>query len=135
MTNRKERVPLGVPRLRLAVKSRPGFKGRWVNDVGDRINQALEGGYSFVQKGGAEFKEADTQNRNDSINDSVSKVVSSDGTKAFLMEIPTAMYNKDQKTKAERVNKIENGLRRGEDSHGKPGSDGRYIPKEGIKIS
>ncbi len=61
------RVPLGAPRLRLAVEGRPGYKRRWVNDVGGRIEQAVEGGYSLVGRDGTEFKEADAANRNSSI--------------------------------------------------------------------
>ena len=133
--DRKKRVPLGVPRLRMSVSGRTGFKRRWVNDKGDRISQALEGGYSLVPRDGAEFTEEDVVNRNDSLNNAVSKSVNSGESKAYLMEIPTALYNADQKVKAANINDTEEGLRRGADTHGQPGSDGRYIPKEGIKIS
>ena len=135
MADRKKRVPLGVPRLKMAVSKRPGFKRRWVNDIGDRLNQAMDGGYNLVPRDGAEFTEEDVANRNDSLNNAVSKPVNSGEIKAFLMEIPTALYTADQKVKADNINGTEDGLRRGADTHGKPGADGRYIPREGIKIT
>ena len=82
-----------------------------------------------------EFTEPDAANRNDSINDAVSKVVNNDGTKAYLMEIPLGYYTADQKEKAKQIDETEDALKQGMDGHGKPGTDGRYIPREGIKIS
>jgi len=135
MADRKKRIPLGVPRLKMAVNKRPGFNRRWVNDIGDRLNQAMEGGYSLVPRDDAKFTEEDVANRNDSLNNAVSKPVNSGEIKAFLMEIPTALYKADQKAKADSINGTEEGLRRGADAHGQPGADGRYIPREGIKIT
>lgn len=132
--DRKKRIPLGVPRQRLAVSSRSGYKRRWINDRDGRINRAIEGGYQLVAKEGAEFKDKDTANRNDSIDNSMSKIVNSDGTKAYLMEIPIVHFTADQKEKQKMIDKTEDALRQGEDSHGKPGVGGRYIPREGIKI-
>lgn len=131
---RKKRVPLGVPRLRLAVTGRKGYKRRWVNDKGSRLEQALEGGYNLVPKDGATFKDADTANRNESLSNAVCKTVNQDGTKAYLMEISDAMYHSDQLAKAKNIDSMEDGLREGNDTHGKTGTDGRYIPTEGIKI-
>lgn len=131
---RKKRVPLGVPRQRLAVKGRQGYKRRWINDRDDRIRRAQEGGYSLVERDKGDYIDPDTSNRNDSLANSVSKVVDSDGTKAYLMEIPVAYYNADQKEKQKQIDKTEDALRHGADAHGKPGADGRYIPREGIKI-
>jgi hypothetical protein len=133
--SRKKRVPLGVPRLRLQVNARSGYKRRWINDKGGRLTQAMEGGYSLVARDGAEFTEEDAANRNESLNDAMSKTVNSDGTKAYLMEIPISWHTADQAEKAKNINETENGLRVGADTHGKPGADGRYVPEEGIKIS
>ena len=119
----------------MAVSGRPGFKRRWVNDKGDRISQAIEGGYNFSARDGTDFIEEDVANRNDSLNNAISKPVNSGEMKAYLMEIPTALYMKDQKVKADNINGTEEGLRRGADTHGQPGVDGRYIPREGIKIT
>ena len=132
---RKKRVPLGVPRQKLAVEGRPGYKRRWINDEGGRLDAALEGSYKLVAKDGVEFKDKDAFNRNESVNNAVSKTVNSDGTKAYLMEIPITLYNQDQAKKQESIDKTEGAIRQGGDSQGgQDGRDGRYIPREGIKI-
>lgn len=132
---RKKRVPLGVPRLKLQFEGRPGYKRRVVNDVGSRIQDAIAGGYTLVSKDGAAFKDEDVANRNESVGNSIGKTVNSDGTKAYLMEIPITMYNADQAAKQESIDKTEDAIRQGGDSQGgQPGVDGRYIPREGIKI-
>jgi hypothetical protein len=130
----KKRTPLGVPRQRLAVNGRPGYKRRWINAVDGRVDRALEGGYKLVAKADADFIDSDTANRNDSLDNSMSKMVNSDGTKAYLMEIPIVHYTADQKEKQGMIDQTEDALRGGVDPHGKPGAGGRYIPKEGIKI-
>jgi len=131
---KKERTPLGVPRQRLAVNSKAGYKRRWINDRDDRINKAIEGGYSLVEREDADFTDKDTANRNDSLDNSMSKVVNSDGSKAYLMEIPIVHFTADQNEKQKMIDQTENALRHGEDTHGRPGAGGRYIPREGIKI-
>ena len=127
---RKKRVPLGVPRARLAVNDRKGYQRRWINDRDGKILRAQEGGYNFVKSSDAEFRDSDVCN-----SDTNCKVVDSDGTKAYLMEITQEFYDEDQAEKQKMVNLTEEALRHGEDSHGAPGHDGRYIPKEGIKIN
>ena len=132
---RAKRVPLGAPRLRLAVEEKPGFKRRWINDKDGRVSMAIEGGYSLVARDDAEFKDEDTANRNDSLNNAVSKVVNADGTKAYLMEISAPMYVSDQLAKHRSINETENALRGGADEPGQnAGARGRYIPEGGISI-
>lgn len=131
---RKKRVPLGVPRLKMAVGGREGYHRRWINDDAGRLSNAIEGGYNFVPREDAEFKDEDVNNQNASINNATCKTVNSDGKKAYLMEISNSFYESDQLAKAENIDKTEDGLRIGADVHGKPGTDGRYVPEEGIKI-
>lgn len=126
---RTRRVPLGVPRARLAVNERKGYVRRWINDRDGRILRAQSAGYNFVRREDVQFIDADVCNTNN-----ISKVVNSDGTKAFLMEISKEFYDEDQKEKNKIVDRTEEALRHGIDSHGAPGKDGRYIPREGIKI-
>ena len=132
---RKKRVPLGVPRQKLQFEGRPGYKRRVISDIKNRLNDALDGGYTFVAKDDAEFKDSDAANRNESINNAVARTVNSDGTKGYLMEIPITLYNADQAAKQESIDKTEDAIRLGGDSQGgRPGVDGRYVPKDGIKI-
>lgn len=134
-SSRSKRVPLGVPRLRMAVTERSGYKRRWINDKGARLADAQAGGYNFVERDKAEFVEPDAANRNEALANAVCKTVNSDGTKAYLMEISTPMYVSDQLAKQKKIDELEDGLRQGNDTHGKTGIDGRYVPKEGIKIN
>ena len=135
MVDRKKRVPLGVARQNLAVSGKHGFQRRWVNDVGNRVKDAIDGGYALVQRDDAEFEDKDVKNHNDSLGNAVSKVVDkTEGTKGYLMEITNILYNADQIAKGKAKHLTEDALRQGADSNGRPGADGRYVPKEGIKI-
>ena len=136
--DRKKRVPFGVPRMKLKTDQVPGKVRRWINDDVDRLGSAHEGGYEFVehaQSGSA--GSADITIR-DGMDSRVSKVVGTkaDGSplRAYLMEIDEDWYKEDQEAKQSRVDKTEEALRRGTDETGTPGRDGRYIPREGIKI-
>src|SRR5574343_828428 len=136
--DRKKRVPFGVPRMELKTDQVPGKVRRWINDDVDRLESAQEGGYEFVEsaKSGA-AGHADITAR-DGLDSRVSKVVGTkaDGSplRAYLMEIDEDWYKEDQEAKQGRVDKTEVALRRGTDETGTPGRDGRYIPREGIKI-
>lgn len=119
---RAKRIPLGVQTLKLQAAQRPGFVRRWVNDNGSRIQQALQGGYEYVK---------------DDAGQNISQIVGSkEGGGAlfgFLMEIREEWYAEDQATKQELVNATEKQIQRGE-LVGKVGSEGVYIPKQGISI-
>lgn len=123
---RAERVPLGAPQLKLATTKIPGFVSRWINDKGSRIQQALQGGYFFVEKG-------DTVAKTTDLGDScISQIV---GTKesgapmsAYLMKIPEKWHREDQAAKKERRDEIVAQIERGMDEKGGPGQDGRYLP-------
>jgi len=132
---RKKRVPLGAPRRKLAFTGRQGFKRRVINDVGTRLDDAIAGGYQFVLKDGAEFKDADVINRNEAVNNCVCRTIDkTEGTKGYLMEIPIAYYNEDQAAKQKVIDEQEDAILNGEDSHGKTGADGRYVPRGGNTI-
>lgn len=131
---RRVRVPLGVPRLKMTAPQRPGYVRRWVNDDPGRLDSAQQGGYEFVlgevrSEGGA----------TDGVGAKISRVVGSNdnGTPktAYLMEIKKEWYDEDQQAKQASVNQTEAALRRGSDEHGEPGRDGRYVPESGISIN
>ncbi len=131
--SRSERVPLGSRQPKLGAPERKGYVRRFVNDVGGRLQDAKAGGYQFVEDEttveGAE---------SDGLGNRVTRVV---GTKesgaplnAYLMEIKEDWYKEDQAVKQAEIDETEESLRRGTDEHGVPGKDGRYVPKQGIKI-
>ena len=135
--DRKARVPLGVPRRKLSSDLRPGYVRRWINDAVGRLEEAQAGGYQFVQSAIVGDVPGDVTEQA-GIGLQVSRIVGKDETggpiTAFLMEIPQEFYDEDQAEKNDVICKMENSLRRGADNHGAPGKDGRYVPKDGIKI-
>jgi hypothetical protein len=150
-TARRERIPLGTPRMKLNV-SKPmldyfnarGEVLRWINDEPGRLEAAtVEDSYRFVTKN--EFPDIYKIGQGDltereGIDSRISRVV---GTRdsgvpvtAYLMAKPKADYDADQMEKAALIDQKEDAMRRGVDSYGRPGdSEGRYIPSPGIKIT
>jgi len=132
---RKERIPLGVPRTNMDVPDKNGFVRRWINDVGGRIERSIDAGYVFVSdqriRVGQREGNTDTGSK-------ISMVVGrhDNGTamKAYLMEIKKEWYDEDQAAKQKSIDAIDDQIRHG-NVDGEPGSDGRYIPDEGIKYA
>lgn len=126
---RDERIPLGKMRLSGKFPKRKGYIRRYISDIGSRLQMAELGGWVFVLK---EPDKANTDARQlpDSRVTRISKQVRSDGMPLvqYLMEIREELYNKDQKEKDKHRIEQEKAMRRGEDSYGSPGRDGRYIP-------
>lgn len=114
-SDRKERVPLGVRRLKLAAPVEPGFQYRWINDGWGhdpgRIAAAEAGGYVHVE--GVAPR----------------RVGSNEGGKeitARLMRIPQELYDGDQAAKAKEIDEREEAINKGSfDTN--PG-DNRYVP-------
>lgn len=137
---RRQRIPVGVPRLKLNAPNKEGYVRRWVNDDNTRLQDFEAGGYSFVHN----VQAGDARGANDitareSVDSRVSRVVgkNEDGTplRAYLMEIRKDWYDEDQRAKQARIDEQEAQMRRGADSEGnQPGRDGRYVPREGITI-
>ena len=130
---KRERVPFGGRRQRLKTEQRTGFVRRWFNDTEDRIQRALDAGYTFV-KDDVSVGQGQIGEENTDMNGSVSKIVSKGGgepVRAYLMEIPENFYLQDQAEK-EKINRmVDDAIRAGTPSganveHG-------YIPRDGIK--
>lgn len=134
-TRRKARVPLGVPKQKLAVPKRAGFQRRWINDDGGRLHQALEGDWKFVED--PTLKVGDDDGNSD-VGSRVSRIVGKKKTgqplRAFLMEIEDEFYQEDQEQKLASVREMERQIKRGNVHNS--GSEHRYIPDQGhgIKI-
>lgn len=144
-TDRKARIPLGSPRRKLSLSANKEadmkFRGvvpRWVNDRGDRLNEALAGGYNFetdpklaaaVGVGGGNDIAAKP-----GLDTRISRVVGIDdggnSIRAYLMSIPQAMYDEDKAEQQEAISEIEKGMLKGLDGKGKP-IPGTYVPTSG----
>lgn len=119
----RARKPFGSHTQKLAYPAREGYHRHWFNDTRARIMRAGEAGYEHVK---------------DHTGKNVETVVGvSDGGEAlhaFLMEIPEEYYKEDMAAEQLRIDEMDKSIRRGADTNGEPGKDGRYIPVRGIKI-
>ena len=134
---RKERIPLGTIRRKLSVPDGlipPNKVGRWVNDKPGRIQQALDGGYDFIEDPLAKVGEG-PENQRDPLSTKIRRTVDREtGMKAYLMAIPKRFYDQDQKEKNRLLDEIDADIQGG-NIEGRVGQDGRYVPSSGIKIT
>lgn len=119
-TNRKERIPFGVPKRKLNAPEGDGYQYRvfndnWAKEPG-RIQRALNAGYEKVDN----FEPLAV-----GTNDDGSPI------KGILMRIPKELYDEDQKLKLKEVDRVDQAIRGG--TIEKKQDDIRYIP-QGIKI-
>ena len=127
-TGRQERIPLGHIRPKMAVQASPGMVGRWVNDVGGRIQAAEKGGYQKV------FTDPLTPEGERRPLTHMAGVAEGGGPLiAYYMEIPKKLYEADQKAKQELVDSIDEAISQG-NIEGEVGKEGRYVPPGGISI-
>lgn len=131
-TGRSTRVPLGVPRSKMSVKDRPGYRRRWINDVEGRLAYAEEGSYTYVTDQSLQIGSPDIDNENRDLGARVSRVVDkATGQKAYLMEIKEELYQADQVEKRKVVKAKDDLIK-----HGKLVDDeDRYVPDKGRGIS
>ena len=135
---RAQRVPLGAPRLKLTVnENNPNFVKRWVNDKDGRLEDALEGGYRFIERN-VVVGTSDVEPSNTDPGARVSRKVGVDengqGLRSYLMEIDCETYEKDQAAKEEAIKRKETQIVNG-NPDGQAG-DGRFIPTDrgGIRL-
>ncbi len=135
---RRKRAPLGVRRSKLTVQFPiPNHHLHWINDDKTRLHDAIQGGYEFVSEAEVGMiGDPDITPGNDDLGMKVSKTV---GTKddhspmvAYLMKIPTELYEQDQAEKQADIDEKEKAIYRGEHSES---VENKYIPAEGMKIS
>lgn len=132
---RKKRVPLGVPRSKLTVPQRAGYNRRWINDDSKgRLQHAIEGGYTYVTDPNLRVGEDGAADKPDS---RVSRIVGrGEGNKplrAFLMEIPSEMYQEDQASKQSALDEVDRAIRKGRLRS--DGEEHRYVPEDGRGIT
>lgn len=135
---RSERIPFGVARQKLTTKGiedSDQFVYRWINDSGNRINDAIKGGYVFVHDDN--ILVGDDLNGNQDIASRVSKVVgkTEDGKplNCYLMKIKREWYEEDQKAKMRQIDMVDTTIKNGKYQLGSD-PDSTYIPEDGIKI-
>lgn len=117
LNNGVKRVPLGQHVAQLGYAKRPGFHRRWVSDLPGRIDRALAAGWTHV-------KNLKSKNPEVLI---VDKSLGEKGRKGFLMEIPQALYDEDQKVKSDMLDEVDANIYNG--VHNEQEGDKRYNPR------
>lgn len=126
-----ERVPLGVPHLKLTVRDYQGqlqgYVGRWINDKPGRIQRAIQGGYMPVYRDALEVGEGEDYNPDQStwVCQEVGTQESGQPLRAYLMKIKEAWYNEDQAKKQQSIDDIDRSILGGQINE--QSGDGRYV--------
>lgn len=100
------RIPMSVPHLKLQVPDIPGYKTRWMRGTAGRINQALNGGYTFVERGEVKMNsfglaDAAFADGNSDLGSRVSissgeEVAGGQNVRLYLMKIKQEHWDQDQ---------------------------------------
>jgi len=132
----RERIPMSVPRLKLSVPEIPGFVCYWMRGDKTRIDQALQGGYEFVQdnevtagSGGIADDVALSGSTDLGSRISVSAgnaLEDGHAIRLYLMKIKREWWLEDQATQEVRSEQTAQMLRGG--AVNPQGSEKRYIP-------
>ena len=103
--------------------------GRWMNDTPGRLMRAVEAGYEFIGNDG------DVQDRSGGRSEIVGTGREGGALRAYLMAIPTVLYDEDQAAKLALIKESESAMKRGEPQQVE-GQDRKafYTPSEGIKL-
>ena len=131
---RKERIPMGLPTMKLTTKEKKGVHTHTINDKGDRLQRALDAGYRFVLKDDAVLGNGQEDGNTD-LGSYVSVGVGTDDRgnviRGYKMEIDIDLYNEDQKAKQDIIDRQEGLIKAGKFQNNiKTG----YIPDAGISI-
>ena len=120
VSGRKDRVPLGVPRKKLEAKSIEGYHLHWVNDYPGRVDEALAGGYMFVDREETEINDFVTPGNSD-LGTRVKRLVGKNETGgplyAYLMKIDESLWKQDQEELQKRNDLVDEAIRRGDLNH------------------
>lgn len=108
---RPKRTPINGRNVLTVQGKDPNYVYRIVNDVGGRVDMFKEAGYEMVLD--KDVKVGDRRVNSASAEGSNAQVaVDKSGTKAFVMRIPKEWYEEDQRAKQERVNELEQTIKK-----------------------
>lgn len=116
------RIPMSIPRPKLTAPTLPGHHLHWINDDDNRINDALQGGYVFVESDEVLLNSFSTAtdtsvSGNTDLGTRVSLFVgttrSGQPMRAYLMKIKQEWYDQDQAIIQERSDRIDQTLKAG----------------------
>ena len=139
-TEARTRIPMSVPQQRLVVPEISGFHLHWMRGTAERIQQALNAGYEFVND-----DEVDTvglgvandagQSGNSDLGTRVSLLAGGESgpdgqpIRLYLMKIKNEWWAEDQSRMEDRNEQVARTLRGGDAGEANPhGKDHRYVP-------
>lgn len=136
---RKKRIPMGVTRLTMDIdaetKKRLKSEGkyfRWMNDEDTRIQQALAGGWEFVEASRQAISRNEEEQEDKRIKMHVGTQKNGEGLNAYLMSIKKEWRDEDQQTKEETNKQVDAAIRGGTQNvphHGVDPEKGGITPK------
>lgn len=107
---RENRRDLSTPTTKLRAKARPGFYRRWVNDTNGRVENFIEGMYTFVKASEAEGTNWSGDIRKDRETAERRRVgTNTDGSPmyAYLMEVPNDIHQEGKRRKEAALRALE----------------------------
>jgi hypothetical protein len=114
----RTRIPMSVPRAKMATPEIPGYHSHWINDYAGRVMQAQAAGYSFVNQDEVLISMPGLANdilgTGTDLGTRVSIVVgkNEDGSplRAYLMKLGDEFYKEDLLAGQERVNQVHDAM-------------------------
>ena len=116
VNNGVKRIPLGQHVAKLSYPVRPGYVRRWVSEIPGRIERALGAGWSHVKD----------PNTKKPVGQVVDQSLGEKGRRGYLMEIPEALYDEDQKVKQDSLDEVDKLIDSGK--YNERADDKRYNP-------
>lgn len=117
----RSKIPMGLPMTKLGAPDIPGYSCNWFNDEDGRVEWAISRGYRFVEQ--HEIVSISNDIAGDLVGvgtdmgSRVSQVVGGSRfntpLKAFLMKIPTEIFEEDKQAEQDRVDDIHEGMKQG----------------------
>lgn len=113
-----------------------GFHLHIFNDSPGRVQQAIDGGYTFVEPAEIGGVKDNVVSRNTDLGDKVRFLVGRDDTGnalyAYLMKIKQEWYEEDQNILQDKNNLVDDAIRNGASPKDGRSQEGFYAPKGGI---
>ena len=109
-SERAKRTPINGRNVLTASNLEAGFKYRFVNDMGDRVESFKERGWELVDTDGVKLGDRRVEAAS-TLGSKAQVSVDKSGTKAFLMRIPKDWYEEDQQDKARSIAEQESAMK------------------------
>ena len=138
-TVEKTRIPMSLPMLKLSVPELPGYHLHWMRGEPGRLQQAQNGGYSFVELDEIDLTTvgvADSQDSHGStdLGNRVSLIGGQDGVRMYLMKISLKFWEADEETRAHQQEQLASKIRGDKGLQGPGDNSNRYGRSENANI-